>query len=59
MTFTIEEVLLLLAAIGLVILLAWGTTILEAFTKFNDWIGEKLEEQRQKNRRSEDKKHNH
>lgn len=54
MTFTIEEVLLLLAAIGLVILLAWGTTILEILTKFNDWVGKKWEEQRQKNQRTDD-----
>ena len=54
MTFTIEEVLLLLVAIGLVILLAWGTTILEVLTKFNDWVGKKWEEQRQKNQRTDD-----
>ena len=52
--FSLEEVLLLLAVIGLVVLLAWGTTILEALTKFNDWVGKKLEEQRQKNQRADD-----
>ena len=54
MKFSLEEVLLLLAVIGLVVLLAWGTTILEALTKFNDWVGKKLEEQRQKNQRADD-----
>ena len=54
MTFSLEEVLLLLAVIGLVVLLAWGTTILEALTKFNDWVGKKWEEQRQKNQRADD-----
>ncbi len=54
MKFSLEEVLLLLAVIGLVGLLAWGTTILEALTKFNDWVGRKYEEQRQKNQRADD-----
>ncbi len=54
MNFTLEEALILLAVIGLVVLLAWGTTILEALTKFNDWVGKKLEEQRQKNQRADD-----
>ncbi len=54
MTFSLEEVLLLLAVIGLVVLLAWGPTILEALTKFKDWVGKKLEEQRQKNQRADD-----
>ncbi len=54
MTFSLEEVLLLLAVIGLVGLLAWGTTILEALTKFNDWVGRKYEEQREKNQRADD-----
>ncbi len=54
MTFSLEEVLLLLAVIGLVGLLAWGTTIIEALTKFNDWVGRKYEEQRQKNQRADD-----
>ncbi len=54
MKSSLEEVLLLLAVIGLVVLLAWGTTILEALTKFNDWVGKKLEEQRQKNQRADD-----
>ena len=54
MKFSPEEVLLLLAVIGLVVLLAWGTTILEALTKFNDWVGKKLEDQRQKNQRADD-----
>ncbi len=54
MKFSLEEVLLLLAVIGLVVLLAWGTTILEALTQFNDWVGKKLEEQRQKNQRTDD-----
>ncbi len=54
MTFSLEEVLLLLAVIGLVGLLAWGTTILGALTKFNDWVGRKYEEQRQKNQRADD-----
>ncbi len=54
MKFSLEEVLLLLAVIGLVVLLAWGTTLLAALTKFNDWVGKKLEEQRQKNQRADD-----
>ncbi len=54
MKFSLEEVLPLLAVIGLVGLLAWGTTILEALTKFNDWVGRKYEEQRQKNQRADD-----
>ena len=54
MKFSLEEVLLLLAVIGLVGLLAWGTTILEALTKFNDWVGRKYEEQREKNQRADD-----
>ena len=54
MTFTVGEVLFLLAVIGLVVLLAWGTTILEALTKFNDWVGKKWKEQQEKNRRTDD-----
>ncbi len=54
MTFTVGEVLFLLAALGLVVFLAWGTTILEALTKFNDWVGKKWKEQQEKNRRTDD-----
>ncbi len=54
MTFTVGEVLFLLAALGLVVFLAWGTTILEALTKFNDWVGRKWKEQQEKNRRTDD-----
>ncbi len=54
MKFSLEEVLLLLAVIGLVVVLAWGTTIIEALTTFNDWVGKKLEEQQQKNQRTDD-----
>ena len=54
MKFTVGEVFVILAVIGLAVLLAWGTTILEALTKFNDWVGKKLEEQRQKNQRADD-----
>ncbi len=54
MTFTVAEVLFLLAALGLVVFLAWGTTILEALTKFNDWVGKKWKEQQEKNRRTDD-----
>ncbi len=54
MKFTVGEVLFLLAVIGLVVLLAWGTTILEALTKFNDWVGKKWKEQQEKNRRTDD-----
>jgi len=53
-TFSLEEVLLLLAVIGLVVVLAWGTTILGALTTFNDWVGKKYEEQREKNQRADD-----
>ncbi len=52
MTFTVGEVLFLLAALGLVVFLAWGTTILEALTTFNDWVGKKWKEQQEKNRRT-------
>ncbi len=54
MTFSLEEVLLLLAVIGLVVVLAWGTTILGALTKFNDSVGRKYEEQREENQRADD-----
>ena len=54
MKFTVGEVFVILAVIVLVVLLAWGTTILEALTKFNDWVGKKWEEQRQKNQRADD-----
>ncbi len=54
MNLTVEEALILLAVIGLVVLLAWGTTILEALTKFNDWVGKKWKEQQEKNRRTDD-----
>ena len=54
MKFTVGEVFAILAVIGLAVLLAWGTTILEALTKFNDWVGRKYEEQRQKNQRADD-----
>ena len=54
MTFTVGEVLFLLAALGLVVFLAWGTTILEALTKFNDCVGKKWKEQQEKNRRTDD-----
>ncbi len=53
MKFSLEEVLLLLAVIGLVVVLTWGTTLLEALIQFNDWVGKKLEEQRQKNQRAD------
>ncbi|MEE8608327.1 MAG: hypothetical protein V3S55_12035 [Nitrospiraceae bacterium] len=56
MNFTLEETLILLAVIGLVVLLAWGTTILEALTKFNDWVGKKWKEQQEKNRRTDDER---
>ncbi len=56
MTFTVGEVLFLLAALGLVVFLAWGTTILEALTKFNDWVGKKWKEQQEKNRRTDDER---
>ncbi len=52
--FSLEDVLLLLAVIGLVVVLAWGTTLLGAFTTFNDWVGKKYEEQREKNQRVDD-----
>ncbi len=54
MTFSLEEILLLLAVIGLVVVLSWGTTILGALTTFNDWVGKKYEEQREKNQRADD-----
>ena len=56
MNFTLQEALILLAVIGLVVLLAWGTTILEALTKFNDWVGKKWKEQQEKNRRTDDER---
>ncbi len=54
MKFTIGEVLFLLAAIGVVVFLAWGTTILEALTQFNEWVGKKWKEQQERNRRTDD-----
>ena len=54
LNFTVEEVLLLLAVIGLVVVLAWGPTLLGALTTFNDWVGRKYEEQREKNQRADD-----
>ncbi len=51
---SLEEVLLLMAVIGLVVVLAWGTTLLGALTTFNDWVGKKYEEQREKNQRADD-----
>ncbi len=56
MNLTVEEALILLAVIGLVVLLAWGTTILEVLTKFNDWVGKKWKEQQEKNRRTDDER---
>ncbi len=56
MKFTVGEVLFLLAVIGLVVLLAWGTTILGALAKFNDWVGKKWKEQQEKNRRTDDER---
>ena len=56
MNLTVEEALILLAVIGLVVLLAWGTTILETLTKFNDWVGKKWKEQQEKNRRTDDER---
>ncbi len=47
MNFTLEEELILLAVIGLVVLLSWGTTILEALTNFNDWVGKKWKEKKE------------
>ncbi len=51
---SLEEVLLLLAVIDLVVVLAWGTTLLGALTTFNDWVGKKYEKQREKNQRADD-----
>ncbi len=54
MKFSLEEVVLLLAVIGLVVVLAWGATLLGALTTFNDWVGKKYEKQREKNQRVDD-----
>ena len=54
MTFTVGVVLFLLAALGLVVILASGMTILVALTKFNEWVGKKWKEQQEKNRRTDD-----
>ncbi len=54
MKLFLEEGRLLLAVIGLVFVLAWGTTLLEALTTFNEWVGKKYEEQREKNQRADD-----
>lgn len=54
MKFSLEEVLLLLAVFGFVVVLTWGTTLLGALTTFNDWVGKKYEEQREKNQRADD-----
>ncbi len=50
MTFTVGEILLILAGIGLVLLFTQGMTILDALTKFTDWTGKKWKEQEEKNR---------
>jgi len=54
LTFTVGEVLFLLAALSLVVFLAWGMTIMEALAKFNEWVGKKWKEQQEKNRRTDD-----
>ena len=53
MNFTIEEVLILVAAIGLLVLIVWGNTLLGAIATFHEWLGKKREEQRQKNQRTD------
>lgn len=49
MTFTVGEILFILAALGLVVIFAQGMTILEALTKFCEWVGKKWKEQEKKN----------
>ena len=53
MNFTIEEVLILVAAIGLLVLIVWGNALLGAIATFHEWLGKKLEEQRQKKQRTD------
>lgn len=48
MNLTVEEVLILVAAMGLLVLLVWASRLLGAIATFHDWLEKKLEEQRQK-----------
>ncbi len=57
MTFTVGEILFLMAAVVVVVILAKGMTIIEALTRFNEKVGKKWKEQEEKNRRSDKEKH--
>ena len=50
---TVEQVLIILAAIGLVVLLMWAPALLEAFVTFHEWLEKKLEENRLKRERTD------
>ena len=45
-----EELLILVAAIGLVVFIFWGPKLLGAMVTFHEWLGEKLREQQNKKR---------
>jgi hypothetical protein len=55
MTFTVGEILFLLAALGLIVFLVRGMTILDVLTRFNEKVGKKWKEQEEKNRRTDNK----
>ena len=57
MTFTVGEILFLMAAVVVIVFLAKGMTIIEALTRFNEKVGKKWKEQQEKNRRSDKEKH--
>lgn len=50
---TVEQVLIILAAIGLVVLLMWAPALLGAFVTFHEWLEKKLEENRLKRERTD------
>ncbi len=55
MTFTVGEILFLLAALSLIVFLVRGITILDVLTRFNEKVGKKWKEQEEKNRRTDNK----
>ncbi len=55
MTFTVGEILLNLAEVGLVVQFTQGMTILDALAKFTEWKGKKWKEQKEKSRKTSGK----
>ncbi len=53
MNVTLEQVLIVLAAIGLVVLLMWAPALLGAFVTFHERLGKKLEDKRLKRERTD------